>query len=104
MIYFILHIGITKTSLPLFLQNHKVKYMKLDDMDLITLLPDPLPVLTEGMLLRASSKREVYWLQNTTLNLFPSLKEFIKYGFDFDQVVVVMDWVVPIISPGPDVH
>ena len=56
-------------------------------------LPPPMPVITEGELIRPGSSKTVYLVVNGTLRAFPNFHTFIVTGRDFSEVQVLPDWL-----------
>eukprot|EP00428_Durinskia_dybowskii_P062988 CAMPEP_0170381380 /NCGR_PEP_ID=MMETSP0117_2-20130122/14379_1 /TAXON_ID=400756 /ORGANISM="Durinskia baltica, Strain CSIRO CS-38" /LENGTH=392 /DNA_ID=CAMNT_0010636949 /DNA_START=212 /DNA_END=1390 /DNA_ORIENTATION=- len=62
------------------------------------------PKIAENSAIRAEHSRQIYLFRNNELFAIPSPQIFIKLGFDFDNVMVVPDFVIQVIPHGPDAY
>jgi hypothetical protein len=64
--------------------------------------PPPQRKLVEGELIRGTSSRTVYLVQNGQLRAFPNGDTFMKMKFDFGDVHVTFQGEVDYMPKGPD--
>jgi hypothetical protein len=60
------------------------------------------PTIADGTPVRPQHSKQVYLYKDGVLHAIPSLQVFIKLGLDFDQVVVLKDYIIPRIPMGED--
>lgn len=76
------------------LSNHEIEKIS---------LAAPFPLVAESSVVRGST-REVYWILNGTKHMFRSGGVFLKYGFEWDQIVGIPDMFLNAIPHGIDVE
>lgn len=90
-----LHV-IPKICLPYLTlsSSPSIQLSEADISSMPTSTPFPAAICQEHALIRGQLAREVFVMQGMKYHLFPSVEIFASYGYEFNQVIVVEDWIL----------
>jgi hypothetical protein len=90
----------SKYNIPSWLSSKSVIIQSIQSLQYVLRDKTPLPIIKNGMVLKGTSDRSVYLIENGLKREFPNGDVFVKHGFEWEQIVVIPDFVKDLLSNG----
>ena len=95
--------GSASVEVPFYLKNREQVKMSRAEANLVSEAQLPMPILTDGMVIKGTADKTVFLVKDNLRHAFPNGGIFMKLGFQFEEVKVIHQWIINMLPQGSDV-